>query len=104
MLMTGNPITAAEALRSGLVCQVTSQEDFERAIADICNAIKAKSRAVVALGKRFYRRQLELGLTQALEEGGKVMVDNLEFRDAQEGIAAFKEKRTPIWSHTDEKC
>lgn len=58
---------------------------------------------MITLGKRFYYRQLELGITQALEEGGKVMVDNLAYKDAQEGIAAFKEKRKPVWIHTDEK-
>jgi enoyl-CoA hydratase/carnithine racemase len=53
-------------------------------------------------GKRFYYRQLELGLSQAFHEGGQVMVDNLALRDAQEGIAAFVEKRKPNWIHTDE--
>ena len=48
-------------------------------------------------------KQLEMGLTPALEEGGKVMVDNLEFKDCQEGIAAFVEKRKPNWCHTQEK-
>ncbi len=33
----------------------------------------------------------------------QVMVDNLAYRDAQEGIKAFKEKAKPSWSHTDEK-
>ena len=54
------------------------------------------------MGKKFYQKQLEMGLTLALEEGGKVMVDNLELRDCQEGIAAFVEKRKPNWCHTQE--
>jgi enoyl-CoA hydratase/carnithine racemase len=58
---------------------------------------------VIALGKRFYRQQLELSLEAAYQAGGDVMVDNLAFRDAQEGIRAFKEKRKPVFSHTDEK-
>jgi len=40
--------------------------------------VSAKSRTVVALGKRFYYRQLEMGLTQALEAGGETMVKNLQ--------------------------
>ena len=43
-----------------------------------------------------------MGLTQALDQGGQVMVDNLQFQDAQEGIAAFVEKRRPQWCHTDQ--
>ena len=77
-------------------------EELENDLATICKAIASKPKGVVALGKRFYYRQLELGLTQALEEGGKVMVDNLAYKDAQEGIAAFKEKRKPVWLHSDE--
>jgi 1,4-dihydroxy-2-naphthoyl-CoA synthase len=31
------------------------------------------------------------------------MVDNLAYKDAQEGIKSFKEKRKPTWIHTDQK-
>lgn len=31
------------------------------------------------------------------------MVDNLQFKDGQEGLASFKEKRKPIWSHSTDK-
>ena len=57
---------------------------------------------MIALGKKFYYQQLEMGLTQALDQGGQVMVDNLQLQDAQEGIAAFVEKRRPQWCHTDQ--
>ena len=83
---------------------LSTTEDLENELKQICEAIGSKPKGVVSLGKRFYYRQLELGLTQALEEGGKVMVDNLSYKDAQEGIAAFKEKRKPVWIHTDEKA
>ena len=82
---------------------VSTTEDLDSELTEICEAIASKPKGVITLGKRFYYRQLELGLTQALEEGGKVMVDNLSYKDAQEGIAAFKEKRKPNWIHTDEK-
>ena len=35
--------------------------------------------------------------------GGKVMVDNLQWKDCQEGIKAFIEKKHPVWCHTDEQ-
>ena len=37
-------------------------------------------------------------------EAEKVMVSNLRFKDAQEGISAFKEKRHPTWDHTTDKA
>ena len=81
----------------------STEEELDEELRHICEAIISKPKGVVALGKRFYYRQIELGIKQALEEGGKVMVDNLAFKDAQEGIAAFKEKRKPVWIHSDEK-
>ena len=63
--------------------------------------------------------QLELPLAKAYPAGGNVMVDNLWYKDAQEGIQvkpltsshaccnffsqAFKEKRAPVFTHGDEK-
>ena len=82
---------------------LSSEAEMDEELKHICNAIVSKPKAVIALGKRFYYRQIELGIKQALEEGGKVMVDNLAYKDAQEGIAAFKEKRKPVWIHSDDK-
>ena len=36
-------------------------------------------------------------------EGGAVMAENLRYRDCQEGIVAFKEKRAPVFCHTEDK-
>ena len=135
MLLTGLPITASEALQSGLVglnhnwfflilifdllltsdrqqsatlywqiCKMTATSDeLENELTKICEAIVSKPKGVLALGKKFYYRQIELGIKQALLEGGEVMVNNLAYKDAQEGIAAFTEKRKPNWIHSDEK-
>ena len=80
-----------------------SVEELDKELQQICDAIISKPKGVITLGKRFYYRQIELGIKQALEEGGKVMVDNLEYKDCQEGIAAFIEKRKPAWIHSEEK-
>ena len=103
MLLTGKPITAQEAWQAGLVSKmVQNQEELDQEIQAICQAIIDKPRGVIALGKKFYYQQLEMGLTQALDQGGQVMVDNLQLHDAQEGIAAFVEKRRPHWCHSDQ--
>lgn len=69
----------------------------------ITSAINSKSRAVVQLGKEFLERQKSLNLADAYKRGTEVMLDNLKFRDCQEGIKSFAEKRKPVWSHRDHK-
>jgi enoyl-CoA hydratase/carnithine racemase len=97
MLLTGLPIDANEALRVGLVSSVVPKEEIERETERICNAIASKSRAVVSFGKKFYYKQLSMGLNEAYAEGSKAMADNLQLHDGQEGIKSFIEKRKPKW-------
>jgi enoyl-CoA hydratase/carnithine racemase len=79
MLLTGLPISAPEALKAGLISHmVEDNEALELKVSEACEAVRSKSRPVVALGKRFYYRQLEMGLTAALEEGARTMVSNLQ--------------------------
>lgn len=104
MLFTGSPITAHEALASGLVSKVVPADRLEDEIDQAVQAIKGKSRAVLALGKQFYYRQLQMGIAEAYAEGEKVMINNLLYKDSQEGIAAFAEKRQPKWEHTAHKA
>lgn len=70
---------------------------------DTTDAIKAKSRAVVQLGKKFLFEQQELDLSSAYYYGTEIMLQNLELKDAQEGIKSFVEKRKPVWSNKFEK-
>lgn len=102
MLLTGDSITGEDAYRAGLVSRLVAEELVQAEVERICESISSKPREVIALGKRFYKQQLELPLDAAYSLGGEVMVKNLWYKDAQEGIQAFKEKRRPKFSHTDE--
>ncbi len=61
MLLTGLPIDAEEALRAGLVSKLAEDDNAAEAeVEAICEAVAAKPRAVVQLGRAFYRRQIEM--------------------------------------------
>ena len=97
MLLTGDFIAAEEALRIGLVNRVVpAGAEHETALA-LARKIAAKSSHVVKIGKQAFYRQLEMGLAEAYRYTADVMVENMLARDAEEGIAAFVDKRPPRW-------
>ncbi|KAH8280547.1 hypothetical protein KR018_009488, partial [Drosophila ironensis] len=99
MLMTGLPISGEEAYISGMVTKAVPAEELDKEVAEIANAIKAKSRAVIALGKEFYYKQLAMSDNEAFAAAQAKMCENLQLGDTKEGIASFFEKRPPSWKH-----
>lgn len=99
MLMTGLPVTGEEAYISGMVTKAVPAEDLDKEIEEITNAIKAKSRAVISLGKEFYYKQLAMSQAEAFAAAQEKMCENFQLGDTKEGITSFFEKRPPNWKH-----
>ncbi|CAH0694644.1 unnamed protein product [Spodoptera exigua] len=99
MLFTGEPITAQEAYESGLVTKVVPASELDDEVNKIIEKIKHKSRSVIALGKEFFYKQIDLSLMDAYKLGEDIMVQNINSNDGQEGIKSFVEKRKAVWSH-----
>jgi enoyl-CoA hydratase/carnithine racemase len=97
MLLTGDFIEADDAFRLGLVNKVVPPERLEEAFDGMVARLLDKPREVLALGKRAYYRQLEMGLEDAYAFTTDVIVDNALGKDFEEGLAAFLEKRAPQW-------
>ncbi len=97
MLLTGNAIDAKTALEWGLVNRVVEPEDLRRSSLEFANQIAEASRRVVGLGKAAFYKQLDLSQSDAYAFTKEVMTGNAQDGDAQEGIAAFIEKRQPKW-------
>lgn len=97
MLLTGELIDASTAREFGLVNRVVPPEYLEQIVAKYAGVIAAKSPTAVRMGKQAFYAQAGLPLAEAYEHTSKVIVENLLAKDAQEGIAAFFEKRKPEW-------
>lgn len=97
MLLTGEFISAEEALAAGLVNKVVPAEELESATRALADKIAEASPLVVGVGKGAFYRQLEMPTEQAYAYTKEVMSFNTTFADAQEGMCAFLEKRPPEW-------
>jgi enoyl-CoA hydratase/carnithine racemase len=97
MLLTGQPISAQKALAAGLVNAVVPEDQLDHRVQEFVDAILSSSPQVIALGKREFYEQLHLSENEAYARAVDVMTSNAIMRDAQEGIAAFLEKRKPDW-------
>ena len=97
MLLTGDAISAEDAVRFGLVNRVVANGTERDEALKLARQIAAKSAHTVKIGKAGFYRQLEMDLTDAYRYVSEVMTENLLARDAEEGIGAFIEKRAPTW-------
>jgi len=98
MLLTGTPISAQRALATGLVNQVVPAAELDAAVGDLCAAILSSSPATIRRGKRAFYEQLALDEPAAYQRTTEIMIENALDADAQEGIAAFLEKRAAKWT------
>ncbi len=97
MLLTGDMVDAETALRFGLVSDVVPPGDLIGETDALAAKIASKSALTLSIGKEAFYRQAELPLAEAYAYAADVMVANMAKRDAQEGIAAFIEKRRAVW-------
>jgi enoyl-CoA hydratase/carnithine racemase len=100
MLLTGDMVDADHARAIGLVNRVVADDALDAAVTALAGQIAAKSPLTVAIGKTAFHRQAEMTLADAYDYAAEVMTQNMMARDAAEGIDAFIEKRTPVWTGT----
>ena len=98
MLLLGEMLDAQSAADWGLVNRVVPTGSARAAALELARRIASKSPATVKIGKQAFYRQLEVGLGEAYHQAARVMVENMMFADAREGIDAFIEKRNPVWT------
>lgn len=97
MLSTGEFIDAHRAREIGLVNRVVAPDDVQMQATALAETVAKKLGAAVKIGKEAFYQQIQMPLDQAYAYTGDVMVENMLYRDTEEGIAAFLEKRQPDW-------
>ncbi len=99
ILFSGRNLTAQEALQIGLVNAVVPGESVIGWAMEKAKQVASLSRAAQTINKR----ALKLGIgdwAEALPEMERIYLNELmNTKDAEEGLAAFLEKRSPDWKH-----
>jgi enoyl-CoA hydratase/carnithine racemase len=97
MLSTGHFIEALTAKDYGLVNRVVEESRLEKSTNELAEIIARKLAVAVKIGKEAFYNQLEMSVDDAYDYAGNVMVENMLYRDTEEGISAFIDKRDPNW-------
>ena len=95
MAFVGDPLSAEDALRFGLVSRVVPTEDLLTEARAMADRIAAGAPLAMALTKGALERAATIDLETALEGEAKLQGIAGASADHAEGLAAFREKRTP---------
>ena len=98
LLLLGERVDAAEALRLGLVNRVVAREEHAAAVEDWATRLAAKSPVLMKLGKDALWRQGDMALEDAWDFLRAQLTIAFSTEDIQEGVKAFFEKREPVWT------
>jgi enoyl-CoA hydratase/carnithine racemase len=97
LMLTGRRVGAEEALRIGFVNQVAAVDALDGAVDALASSLAARSPAVMKLGRDSFYGVFDSAAPEALRHLHAMLTLANQTDDAKEGIAAFHEKRAPVW-------
>jgi methylglutaconyl-CoA hydratase len=100
LLLTGRLFTSEEALRLGLVNEVVEAERLEARMLELVGVLKANSPEAIAATKRLLATQNKEWLDAAVATALAANAESRATHDFREGVAAFLDKRKPVWKTT----
>ncbi|UHS57978.1 enoyl-CoA hydratase [Agrobacterium vaccinii] len=99
LVLTGRKMDAAEAERAGLVSRVVPQDRLLDEAVEAAGVIASLSRASVLMAKESVNRSFEGSLSEGLRFERRLFQSLFATEDQKEGMAAFIEKRKPVFKN-----
>ena len=101
LILGGEPVSGVEAVRLGLANRAVPAEDLDEAVELVVGRFRTLSGAALRRARRAVIQSMDLPVEAALQHLEQLQLSEIiPSPDAQEGLRAFTEKRTPIWRHT----
>jgi len=97
MVLTGEPLTAAEAKEYGLVNHVVPAADLDARTDQLIARLADKSPDAIRRGKHAFKAMDDMTLEETFAHGVSAVSLLLLTEDFREGVRAFAEKRKPAW-------
>ena len=97
LLLTGEFVPADTAADWGLVNRAVPDDRLDAEVWELAEKVAAASPLTVRIGKEAFYRQIDATQDEAYEQMAETMATNAVTCDAQEGMTAFLERRTPVW-------
>jgi len=95
MALTGDPVDARTAAEWGLVNRVVPDTDLDAEVADLIGRATRGSAFAKSMGKQGFYAQVDMDQPKAYSYAVELMASAAMTGDAQEGFAAFLDKRRP---------
>lgn len=98
MCLTGEPITAAEALQYDLINYAVPPAELDAKVDWLLARLLDKSPTAIRRGKYALRAMQDMTFEQAVSYAEVQIGSMVHTEDAAEGLKAFNEKRSPVWT------
>jgi len=97
MVLTGDMMSAQDALQAGLVNYVVAPEELDEAVMKLAEKLAKKSPLALEIGKRGVYALQDFSYHQGADLMTEYFANLCSTEDAEEGVRAFLEKREPNW-------
>ena len=95
LLFLGRKLTGAEAAEWGLIHRAVPDAEVDREVAGLVERLAHAPTVALGLTKRCLHRALDGGLREAMDAESQALELSSRTTDFKEGLAAFRESRTP---------